>query len=73
MPADPLARPGWQIIRAMRARGITQADVVAGLDVDRSVVSRVIHRLPGVHPGTRQRVRDRLRELLGGRKEAVRS
>jgi hypothetical protein len=66
--ADPLARPAWQIVAAMHRLRITQSDVVAGLEgvprLDRSVVSRVIHRLPGVHPGTRQRVLDRLRALL---------
>ena len=66
MRAPILDRPGWQIVKLMRAKGISQAEVARMVrpPVDRTVVSLVIHRHPRVGPGTRQRVLDALRAVL---------
>lgn len=66
MDGSILDRPGWQIVRAMREAGVSQLAVARRVPaVDRTVVSKVIHRAHGVSPGTRERVWAVLREMLG--------
>jgi len=47
---------GWQIVKAMRERGITQTQIAAKAGTHASVVSRVIRRRPGVGEATAKAV-----------------